>query len=235
MCPLRSGSLVLDDGKNIAMKSAGSEVTGTLTLSADGDYGIRATDTHNNALAFPARYPIRVLKDEPPKVEMVYPTLDAQVHPLEEAVFSARVEDTVGIKEVRLHTYYNTEKEEIQRLACSKPRQVVTEKIAEFVIDLEKRHNAKAGDTIVFHIEAEDTKGQTASTDMYSATVRPWETFSAYGYHPVMAPHPWPGPALLNVLGAAWELHTKRDALPKDKFNTESEKIGKVLEGPPEQ
>ena len=94
---------------------------------------------------------------------------------------------------------------------------------------------AKAGDTIVFHIEAEDTKGQVASTDMYTATVRPWETFSAYGYHPVMAPHAYPGAALLNVLGAAWELHTRREAMPKDKFNTESEKIGKVLEGPPEQ
>jgi len=233
--PLRSGTLALDNGQSIPMKAAGSEATGTLAVSADGDYGIRATDTHNNALSFPARFPIRALKDEPPRLELVYPTMDEQVHPLEEAVFSAKAEDTVGLKEVRLHTFFNSEKEEIQRLPCTATGHVIKEKLAEFVVEMEKRPNAKAGDTIVFHIEAEDTKGQVTSTDVYTATVRAWETFSAYGYHPVMPAHGYPGPALLNVLGAAWELHTKRDTMPKEKFAKESEKIGRALEGPPEQ
>lgn len=231
--PLSAGSLLLDNGKTISMQPAGNEVTGSLTVKADGEYGVRADDTHKKPLPFPARFPIRMLKDEPPKVELVYPTMDAEVHPLEEVVFSAKAEDTVGLKEVRLHYYFNTGKEEILRLPCTAPGHVVTEELAEFVVELEKRPNTKTGDTVIYHIEAEDTKGQVTATDVYTASVRPWETFAAYGYHPVMAPHGYAGPALLNVLGAAWELHGKRGTLPKDKFIKESEKIGRALEEQP--
>ncbi|MCY3024172.1 MAG: hypothetical protein NTW87_34785 [Planctomycetota bacterium] len=229
------GSLLLDGGQTIVMKAAGNEVTGTLTVTADGDYGIRAADSRNNALPFPARFPIRMLRDEPPRIEVVYPTMDALVHPLEEAAFSAKASDDVGLKEIRLHAAFNTDKEEVLRLSCSGGAQVQLEKLAEFVIELAKRPNTKRGDTIVFHFEAEDTKGQVAATDVYTVNVRPWENFSAYGYHPVMAPHDYPGPALLNVIGAAWELHTKRDIMPKERFKRESEKIGRALEGPPGQ
>jgi hypothetical protein len=132
-----------------------------------------------------------------------------------------------------LHYYFNTDKEEVLRLPCTTQGHVVTEKLAEFVVELEKRPNTKTGDTVIYHLEVEDTKGQVSATDVYTAAVRPWESFAAYGYHPVMGPHGYAGPALLNVLGAAWELHTKRDTMPKEKFVKESEKIGRALEEPP--
>jgi hypothetical protein len=45
------------------------------------------------------------------------------------------------------------------------------------------------------------------------------------------APHGYGGPELINVIGAAWNLHSKRDTMPKPKFEAESEKIGRALEG----
>lgn len=229
--PLRSGTLLLDNGQTVAMTARGDEISGTLTVKADGDYGIRAVDGHDLAVPFPARFGIRLIKDEPPKVEVVYPTLDAQVHAMEEVVLSAKAADTVGLKEVRVHTFYNSEPEQIQRITCADTTGPLLEKLAEFVIDLEPRPNVQPADTILFHFEAEDTKGQVSSTDMYTLTVRAYETFSAYGYHPVMPAHGYDGPAIINVIGAAWELHMKKQSMPPAKFKEESEKIGKALEG----
>ena len=70
-----------------------------------------------------------------------------------------------------------------------------------------------------------------AASDVYAATVRKWETWMAYEGpgHPG-APHGYGGPELINVIGAAWNLHTRRDALPKHRSNTESERIWRTLE-----
>ena len=228
---LRDGSLRLDDGRVIPMTVRGSEATGSLPIDRDGDYAIRATDAMGLSVDLPLRYAIRALKDEPPELEVVHPGIDSLVHPMEEVIFAARSTDAIGLKEMRLHAYYNLGKEEVFRIGCIEGGRALTEKLAEFLMDLETRKPAQAGDTILYHIEAEDTKGQVAASDVYTAAVRKWETWLAYG-HPghAGAPHGYGGPDLINVIGAAWNLQTKRKALSEQKLNRESEKIGRALE-----
>jgi hypothetical protein len=180
----------------------------------------------------PTRFLIRAIKDEPPTLEVVHPGIDTLVHPMEEIAFAARAQDTIGLKEVRLHSFFNLEKEAIQQIDCIEAGQPASDKLAEFVIDLEPRANIQKGDTILFHFEAEDTKGQVAASEVYAITVRPWESVSAYGYHPVMGAHGYAGPELINIIGAAWDLYTRRHTMPQDEFSREAEKIGRALEAP---
>jgi hypothetical protein len=171
---LREGSLALDSGKLIAMVVKGNEATGTLPIERDGDYAIRATDKNGLGVSLPQRFSIKAIKDEPPTLDVVYPGIDTLVHPMEEIVFAARAEDLVGLKEVRLSYFYGLGKEEVQRIACSNGGPPITGKLAEFVVDLEPRPNVQAGDMILFHFEAEDTKGQVAASDVYTIFVRKW-------------------------------------------------------------
>ncbi len=228
--PLKSGKLALSSGEIVTMSATGNEVSGTITVDKPGDYSIVATDTRGASLAPPTRFSITPLKPLPPTLDVVYPALDSLVHPMEEIAFAAKVEGSVGLKEVRLHSFYNSEAEQVQRVSCRENDQPATMKLAEFVIDLEKRKNVQAGDTILYHFEAEDMKGQVSSSDVYSVTVRAIESFSAYGYHPVMPAHGYAGPALINVIGAAWDLHTKEKTMTPEEFKAACEKVARALE-----
>jgi len=228
---LSSAYLVLDGGARLPMSVNGSEATVTISVDKDGEYMLAAADARGRAIEIPSRYAIRAIPDEPPKLEVVYPSIDKQVHPLEEAVFAAKAQDAVGLKEIRLHYFYNTEPEQIERVSCLEAGIPATERVAEMIVDLAARRSpAREGDTILFHIEAEDTKGQVASSDVYAMTVRAYESFVPYGYHPVMGAHGYSGPELINIIAAAWHLHTRRHEMPPEKFNAESEKIGRALE-----
>jgi hypothetical protein len=229
--PLREGAIHLDTGRVIAMTVKGNKATGTIPVEKNGDYAIRAADAKGLPVNLPMRYSIKAIKDEPPQIEVVYPGIDSLAHPMEEAVFAARAEDAIGLKEVRLHAYYNLGKEEVMRSPCTGGGAALTGHLAEFVMDLAARPGVQPADMILFHFEAEDTKGQVAASDVYTAAVRKWETWMAYqGPGHAGAPHGYGGPELINVIGAAWNLHTRRDAMPKEQFNRESEKIGRTLE-----
>jgi hypothetical protein len=230
--PLREGKLSLSNGKVIPMAASGNEVTGTIAVDKNGDYALLAADTHGTTIAPATRFLITALQPAPPTLEVVYPGIDTLVHPMEEIAFAVKIEATIGLKEVRLHSFYNSDAEEVQRITGRETGGPAISKLAEFTIDLEKRSNVRAGDTILFHFEAEDMKGQTASSDVYAVTVRALESFTAYGYHPVMPAHGYPGPALINVIGAAWDLHTKEKAMNAADFKSACEKIARALESP---
>ena len=228
--PLKSGKLALSSGEILTMTATGVEVSGTITVDKPGDYSIVATDVRGTVLSPPTRFSITPTKPLPPTLEIVYPTIDSLVHPMEEVAFAAKVESTLGLKEVRLHTFYNSEAESIQRVSCRENGEPAAMKLAEFVIELEKRKGVQAGDTILYHFEAEDMKGQISSSDVYTVTVRALESFSAYGYHPVMPAHGYAGPALINVIGAAWDLHNKEKTMTPEEFKAACEKVARALE-----
>jgi len=48
-----------------------------------------------------------------------------------------------------------------------------------------------------------------------------------------MPAHGYPGPALINVIGAAWDLHTKESKMTPEEFKAACEKVARALEGPP--
>ncbi len=228
---LKTAQLNLN-GQKSSMRIAGAEASTTLQISADGDYALSATDARGAPLASPSRFIIKAIRDDPPKLEVVYPSIDTEVHPMEEIAFAAKAEDSVGLKEVRLHYYYNHDKEVILKVPCIMTAAAIKEKLAELTVPLEERSAVKPGDTLLFHFEAEDLKGQITASDMYTVSVRPLVTWAAYGYHPEAPPHAYAGPELINVIGAAWDLATKRKKLTPEKFKTESEKIGHGLETP---
>jgi hypothetical protein len=226
--PLKNGTLHMSGGEDIAMGVKGPEAAGTFALTKNGDYGIEVYDIHGKKLPIDRRFTIRVRKDEPPEIELLHPAIDSMVHPMEEIVFAAEVKDDVGLKEIRLHYVYGTEKDEIQKLACGKGEK---QKVADFVLDLEKRANVQPGDSILFHMEAEDMKGQVAFSDIYQITIRPWESWGFYagGHHPG-APHAPADPELISIMSTLWNLQTQKDKMPKEEFEKALRKLSRNLE-----
>ncbi|MCW8129813.1 MAG: hypothetical protein KIS92_05610 [Planctomycetota bacterium] len=224
---LAKGTLHLSGGTDVPMAANGNEASATLTLSKPGDYGIEAYDVHGKKIPVERRFSIRVRADEPPEMDLLHPAIDLMVHPMEEVVFAAEVKDDVGLKEVRLHFTYGVMNEEVLKLPCNGEKR----KVADFVLDLEKRANVQPGDSITFHLEAEDLKGQKAYTDVYQITIRLWESWSFYagGHHPG-EPHPPGDPELISVMGALWDLHTKKGQMTKEDFEKEMRRLSKNLE-----
>ena len=223
---LRGGRLTFDAGPEAPMSAKNEEATAVIKISKNGGYGIEVVDKRGAAVRAPTRYAIHAIEDEPPTLEVISPAGDEQVHPMEEIAFVAKAEDTVGLKEIRLHTLYNSENEVVQRVACKEAGRPLNLKLAEFTLDMEQRTDVSPGDTILFHFESEDTKGQVTSSDIYSISVRPLEALSAYE---VMHGHPESEIEMLNVIAAAWNLRNKKATMSPEEFKKECEKIGRVL------
>lgn len=233
--PLARGSIKLNGKTTIPMRVDGPEATGTIKVERNGYYNITARDTRNTPIDVSERYSIRMIKIEPPTLELKYPGSPMTlVHPMAEVAFAAQAECLTGLKEVRLHYFYNEEEEEIVTLSCIRGSAADKTRLAEFKLPLEDRNDGKGteiGDTIVFHLEAENLKGESVSSDMYLVSVRGWEAWASYHLgHSHGATHGYEGPDFSNILAAMWHLHYTQKTLTKQEFKAACEKLGMALE-----
>jgi len=180
--PLRDGKLSLSNGKNYSDDGQRSEVTGTIAVEKTAitrcSRPIRTAQPSLPRRVFQSRRSNPRLR----RWKWSIPALIRWFIRWKKLHSPAKVESTIGLKEVRLHSYYNNDPEEVQRIACRGNGGPAMSTLAEFTVDLEKRSNVHAGDTILFHFESEDMKGQLVSSDVYAVTVRALESFIAYGY-----------------------------------------------------
>jgi hypothetical protein len=233
--PVKTASIERDGTAPQAMSVAAGGATGPITVAADGGYRIKAADAKGRPIAgLEERFLIRMRKDQPPRLEVLYPAIDSVVHPMEEVACAAKAEDDVGLKEIRLRSTYNLEPEVIQRKVCTAAEARAA--LAEFLIALEARGKIEPGDTMFVFMEAEDLKGQVAIGDLYTIAPRGYESFVIYG-HPgkkhVTKPKPKQKhdvpPELITVIGAAHQLEGKRAELTPEELKKECEKIAEYL------
>ncbi len=202
-------------------------------MAKDGGSQIEAMDAkgHHAVSGLSGHYPNHAVSDNPPGIMLIYPAIDTAVHPLEQIAIGANAEDDVGIKEVRLVSTYGLEKQTIERHSClpATGKLPLKQVLAQFTVDLKKRQ-AQDGDVIIFHVEVEDLKGQTATTDPFLLTVRGYETMLAYANGNVGAGHNGQNhAAYVTLFGALHDLNARKDALTPEQYKAECQHIAEMF------
>lgn len=95
---IAGGELALSGRTAIPLSAAGERtVDAALTLSKDGSYRVRLSDTDGLRSTGETEYFIRVMEDRPPEVRILRPSADQSITPLEEVSIEARADDDYGI------------------------------------------------------------------------------------------------------------------------------------------
>jgi len=100
--PVREGKIVLNQGNQIALNVKEDHLTGSLVIFYPGTYSIHVKDELGFENPNPVQYPIHLIPDKYPEVEIISPAKDLEVAGTEltPIVYTAR--DDFGITAVRL-------------------------------------------------------------------------------------------------------------------------------------
>jgi len=99
---LAGGELAMSGGPAVPMRAAGNSASAELVLAEDGGYRVRLSDRDGLGSVGEVEYFIRVMDDRPPTVQIVRPTQDQGVTPLQEVAIEARADDDYGIAQLDL-------------------------------------------------------------------------------------------------------------------------------------
>lgn len=226
---LKESTLVIEGVGPVAVKVQGDKATASFVVNASSQYTLAATDLRGDKVfGFEPAYAIKANKDTPPTLDVLYPGTDTAVHPLEEIGFAAKVGDDIGIKEVRLVSTYGLEKPVVQKIDGTTTQTNVRDMVGQFMISLAKHPKVETADTITYHFEVEDLKGQVAASDVYLVTVRKIESFATYTAAEGESARE-PNVRLMTIIGATHDLEMKRKAMTAEELKKECGKIGKYL------
>jgi hypothetical protein len=187
--PVARGSLTLSTGGPIALaSSSATELTTTMTVSADGSYRVVLVDRDGLNNDAGTEYFIRAVDDRPPDVHIVKPATDRQVTALEEVDVEAQADDDYGLERVELVYAVRGAVEKVVPLAIP---QHATSATVRHTIDLEDL-GVHPGDFVSYYVRARDvTRGGARSnegrSDIFFLEVRPFEQEFALAESQTMA------------------------------------------------
>lgn len=168
--PLKSGEILMDDGKHIALESKeGNFVTAKVPVEKDGMYHFSATE-RGESVRLSEDYFIEARQDQAPTVKIVTPRGDAKVSPIEEVTVTIQAEDDFALESMELHYSVNGSPEKTVNLLANKG---VKEAIGKTVITLED-YKLEAGDVVSVYATARDARN-TARTDIAFIETQPFE------------------------------------------------------------
>jgi hypothetical protein len=186
--PVASGTLTLSAGGAIALTPASAtELTTTMTVSADGSYRVVLVDRDGLNNDAGTEYFIRAVDDRPPDVHIIRPATDRQVTALEEVDVEAQADDDYGLERVELVYAVRGAAEKAVPLAIP---QHATSATVRHTIALEDL-GVRPGDFVSYYVRARDvtrSKGSNEGrSDIFFLEVRPFEQEFALAESQTMA------------------------------------------------
>ncbi len=168
--PLKSGEILMDDGKRIALESKdGNFVSAKVPLEKDGMYHFAATE-RGESVRLSEDYFIEARQDQPPTVKIVTPRGDAKVSPIEEVTVTVEAADDFALESMELHYSVNGSPEKVLSLLANKG---VKDASGKTMISLED-YKLEAGDVVSIYATARDARN-TARTDIAFIETQPFE------------------------------------------------------------
>ncbi|HUU22404.1 MAG TPA: hypothetical protein VM389_07685 [Phycisphaerae bacterium] len=238
--PPAAGRLTLTAGGKIPMTVGPKGAVAVVPVTANDTYHYVLRDERGKEVRSDTMFFIEAVPDNPPGLEIVGPNIDLIVHPISELTVTAKVTEDQALADVRLryevlrHTADGQVKKE-SRTKSFMPKGwsgAIAEAQAINVLELEGlQPGLQEDDTILYHVEVEDRKGQKAVSDMYSVVV---QDFSLCAFYPdmhhdadeiVIAP-------LMKFIAAAWNLEQQRGKIPQEQFLARSKAIAEKMKHP---
>lgn len=171
--PLAAASLLLADGREVALDTRGGSADGVITVDRDGSYRVALVDSDGLANEDRTEYFIRTIDDRPPNVRIVRPASDRAVMPLEEVVIEAEADDDFGVRSLEL----------VVEMPGREPRVVPLLKGQELSV---ARHHTlfledlgvQPGDLVSYYARARDVargrRSREARSDIFFLEVKPF-------------------------------------------------------------
>jgi len=238
--PPASGSLKLTAGGEIPATVGPEGATAVIPVTANDTYHYVLRDEKGKELRSDTMFFIEAVPDNPPELEVVGPSIDLVVHPISELTVTVKVTEDLALADVRFH--YEVMRDagdgKMTKEAHAKsfmPKNwsgAVSEAQAVNVLELEAfQPYLREGDSILYHVEAEDRKGQKVASDMFSVVVADFLLCASYpDIHAdaddiVIAP-------LMKFIAAAWHLEQQRGTIPQGVFLARSKAIAEKMKHP---
>ena len=174
--PVAKGQLTLSAGGSVPLTSvSATELTASMTLSADGSYRVALVDREGLGSDTDTEYFLRIVDDRPPDIHIVKPASDRQVTSLEEVEIEAQADDDYGLERVELVYAVRGETEKIVPLEIPKRATTATVRHTIYLEDL----GVRPGDFVSYYVRARDiTRGPRSNegrSDIFFLEVRPFE------------------------------------------------------------
>jgi len=168
--PLRSGLLVLDDGREVELEPAGSTAArGVLKIEKDGLYHVAVVED-GERVRLTEDYFIEAQRESAPEVHIQRPGRDYRASPIEEVTVVVEARDDFGLRGVNLHYSVNGGPEKVVPLLRETGATEASGSTTLYLEDLQ----LVPGDLISLYATARDAL-HSAQTDIFFIEARPYE------------------------------------------------------------
>ena len=173
--PLASGELAMAGAAPVPLRASGTSASAELVLADDGAYRVRLSDADGLGSTGEVEYFIRVMDDRPPTVQIVRPTGDQGITPLQEVAIEARADDDYGIAELDL--VYAVAGRPPKTVPFTRRSGTDVARLGTHVLAAEELR-VQPGDVITYYARARDVARGKRSTetrsDMFFLEVKPF-------------------------------------------------------------
>lgn len=171
--PAAGGRIMLSDGHSVEMQlHADGTLSGAIRIDANGLYSIELRTKEGKRIKGSSEYTIDVLEDHPPTVVFSKPGRDSRQTSVDEVFLEAKADDDYGVAKLELVYSVNGAPDKTIELFSADP---IAEVTAGHTVYLEEM-KLVPGDVVSYYARANDngTKGQSATSDIYFMTIRPY-------------------------------------------------------------
>ncbi|MBA3707561.1 MAG: hypothetical protein H0W83_01930 [Planctomycetes bacterium] len=212
---LAGGEAVFGDGRRLPLVGeTGGEHAAKVefTIDKDATFSVAIASVDQQAIGPSSVFAVHAIVDEPPTVAVTSPTSDLSVHASAEIPFIVHAGDDVGLDHVDL--VYNAGKGDIGEHRLAFPLTTTDRTPGEHDVALlmplaEAKQHLKAGDSLFYHVQAFDRKGQQYTSDIYLLKIRPYEIAGAFPNGVAHEAHRHPA-NLMAFIAAVWNIHVQK-------------------------
>jgi uncharacterized protein DUF4175 len=173
--PLASAELAMTGSKPVTLQASGPSASAEIVLADDGAYRVRLSDADGLGSIGDVEYFIRVMDDRPPTVQVVRPTGDQGITPLQEVAIEARADDDYGISGLDL--VYAVGGRPAKTIPFTRVAGTDVARIGTHVLAAEDL-KVQPGDVITYYAQARDVargkRSTEARSDMFFLEVKPF-------------------------------------------------------------
>jgi len=173
--PLASGELAMSGARPVALQASGVSASAEIVLADDSAYRVRLSDADGLGSTGDVEYFIRVMDDRPPTVQIVRPTGDQGITPLQEIAIEARADDDYGI--AGLDLVFAVGGKPAKTIPFTRMTGTDVARIGTHVLAAEDL-KVQPGDVITYYARARDVargkRSTEARSDMFFLEVKPF-------------------------------------------------------------
>jgi len=238
--PLKSGQIKWSDGHTqdlVVDPKANTTATASFEVKQDATYDYTLTDVNGQQAVSPAPLSVHAVPDQPPTLAVKSPQSPVLTHMLGEVIYQVETDDDFGVTGVDLVYSRLDDKGQLQET-----RQPLTltpgsgtsphATVGNYRLMLENiQPPLKDNETLSYHLEAHDAKGQMAISELGYVIVGFFEHWATWAPpdDAGIAVHDDTGADLMAMVALIWELNSQKAHMVPDAVQKQAQDIASKM------